>query len=193
MMTMSKMTMSDTLTRRVEIGELCTVSSGFRPLTMVTPQSAGRPTVADDLYQRGFEAGSATAAEVFETERARLIRLLESCQAFENESSDELALLIAETVLQLVTTSVGKGVVDADLLLARAKRAAALIAKADGERTLHAHPDDLPVIEGAALPLKLVADESMTRGSVRICCSTGWVEDGTSVFLDALRAELDLP
>jgi flagellar assembly protein FliH len=192
-MTMSKMTMSDALARRVEIGELCTVSSGFRPLTMVTRPSVERRAVADDLYQRGFEAGSATAAQVFETERTRLIELLESCQALEREPSDELASLIAETVLQLVTTIVGKGAVDSDLLLARAKRAAALIAKADGERTLHMHPDDLPVIEGAALPLKLVADKSMTRGSVRICCSTGWVEDGTSVFLDALRTELNLP
>ncbi len=187
------MIMSDTPARRVELGELCALSSNFRPQTPSVKQSAVQPVAIDDPYQRGFEAGSATAAEVFEAERERLIALLEACEAFQSEASDELAILIAETVTTLVASCVGQARIDADLLVTRARRAAALIASADREQTLHLHPEDLLMIEGVDLPLTLVADDSMMRGSVRIGCSAGWVEDGTSVFLDALRKELDLP
>jgi flagellar assembly protein FliH len=184
--------MSDTQSPRLEIGAVCSVSSGFRPLNLSENSVSSDANSLVDRYQLGFEDGSAVAAEVFEEERTRLIDLLRACEALQNEPSDELAVLIAETVRKLVTDIVGETPVSAERLLARAERAAAVIADVDGERTLHLHPDDLAMVVNAGLPVTLLADQNLARGSVRGGCSTGWIEDGTSAHLSDLYAALDL-
>ena len=40
--------------------------------------------------------------------------------------------------------------------------------------------------------LSIVGDPSLSRGDIRIDCSAGWIEHGTSLYLDALRSELGL-
>lgn len=100
--------------------------------------------------------------------------------------------MIAETVHALVRLTVGEVDVDGALLLERARRAAALVAVADAARTIHVHPDDIAFIESANLPLAVVADSGLLRGSLRIEDSAGWVEDGVSVHLEALREQLGL-
>ncbi len=101
-------------------------------------------------------------------------------------------MLIAETVERLVRLTAGELALDTDLLLARARRAATLVADAASAGTLHLHPDDLALLDPSALPLQAIADPGLARGSLRIEDSTGWVEDGVATHLEALREQLGL-
>ena len=97
-------------------------------------------------------------------------------------------MLIGETVYRLVTDIVGKAEIDADCLSRRASAAAALIAECDNARTLCVNPDDFPLLEGLRTSLLIEGDASLARGEIRIDCSAGWIEHGTSLYLDALRS-----
>jgi flagellar assembly protein FliH len=170
--------------------------SGFRPYWATQPRQATNPELieeaGDDPYEKGYRQGQADAEQAFSDERQRIVALLAACEAFQPEPSEELALLIAETVDGLVRLTVGEVEIDAALLLERARRAAALVAVADSDRRLHLNPDDLALLDAGALPLSAVPDPGLSRGSLRIEDSAGWVEDGVSIHLDALREQLGL-
>ena len=193
--------MSDSAVRTIRIVDAASPKSGFVPgnfarIDNVTsnknaPINGERPTAAD-RYDLGFADGSREAQDIFEVERAALQRLVESVGALQPESSEELAMLIGETVYRLVTDIVGKVPIDTDCLSLRASAAAALIAECDNARTLCVNPEDVPLLEGLRTSLKIEGDASLARGDVRIDCSAGWIEHGTSLYLDALRCELGL-
>jgi flagellar assembly protein FliH len=56
---------------------------------------------------------------------------------------------------------------------------------------MRVHPDDLPFLSGIGLPVDLVADATIGRGSLVLETDTGWIEDGHAVRLARLRASLD--
>lgn len=193
--------MSDSAVRAIRIIDAASPKSGFVPgnfaridhiPSMKNAQGNADWPASADRYDVGFEDGRRTAQDTFEVERAALQRLVESVGALQPESSEELAMLIAETVYRLVADIVGKTQVDEDCLSQRASAAAALIAECDNARTLCVNPDDLPLLEGLRTALTVEGDPSLARGDVRIDCSAGWIEHGTSLYLDALRCELGL-
>ena len=145
-----------------------------------------------DHFAQGFEEGRRATNEAFSTERAALLRLVESAAALQPEPSEELAMLIGETVYRLVTDIVGQVDIDRECLSRRATAAAGLVAECDNARTLCVNPDDLALLEGLRTDLTLAGDASLARGDVRIDCSAGWIEHGTTLYLDALRSELGL-
>lgn len=171
-------------------------AAGFRPTWLglrsdiATPEPIRQPI--EDPFDEGYRQGFAEAELAYSEERKRMTALLAACEALQAEPSEELALLIAETVDGLVRLTVGEVEIDAALLLERSRRAAAVVAVADGARTLRLHPEDLALIEPDALPITAIGDPAIGRGSLRIEDSAGWVEDGVSVHLEALREQLGL-
>lgn len=171
-------------------------AAGFRPMWLglhsevVTPEPLPEP--AEDPFGEGYRQGVAKAELAHSEERRRMSALLAACETLRPEPSEELALLIAETVDVLVRQTVGEVEIDGALLLERCRRAAAVIAVADGDRTLRLHPEDLALFEPAALPITAIGDPDIARGSLRIEDSAGWVEDGVSIHLEALREQLGL-
>jgi flagellar assembly protein FliH len=192
--------MFDTVIERIRVSDARINDGGFRPMTSTPSSAASAPPAAaalavdvlaePDRYDTGYQVGLREAAAAFAAERAALQRLMTSAAALQSEPSDELAALIGETVLHLVNQIVGEVAVDPDRLAGRARRAAALISECDDARTMSVHPDDLALLDGAHIPLPLVADAGLPRGSIRIGCSAGWIEAGTALYLDTLRAEL---
>jgi flagellar assembly protein FliH len=175
---------------RLSLVDVRRPASAFRPMRADAPQPA---TLAEpDAYAEGFAEGRQAAADFFATEHAAMAGLLASASALQPEPSEELAAMIALTVERLVCECVGNAAVDRDWLVGRARLAASLVAEADQARTLWLHPDDLPLIEGIELAVIPAADPSLDRGALRIDCSAGWIENGRSIHLDALRAELGL-
>jgi flagellar assembly protein FliH len=172
--------------------------AGFRPILRGGPGPAApvlsqpAPHPQEDPFEQGYRKGLEDAGEAFATERSRLGALVQSFEALQSEPSEELALLIAEAVHGLVRTIAGEVAVDPELLAARARKAAALIAEADGARTLHLHPEDIALLDVASLPLVVIPDPAIERGSVRIEDSAGWVEDGVAARLETLREQLGL-
>lgn len=164
------------------------VSADGLPGNIHTDESSS----AVDDYSLGFENGRKASEEAFAVERMALLALLEKANALRPEPSEELALLIGETVYRLVTDIVGQVEVDRDCLARRANAAAGIVAECDNARTLCVNPDDVALLEGLETSLTIVGDPSLPRGDLRIDCSAGWIEHGTSLYLEALRSELGL-
>lgn len=173
--------------------------SGFRPLRLApatrdraahAPNPAPIAELADDPFARGLIEGQRAAEAAFAVERHQLLALIAATEALQDEPSEELAQLIAETVERLVRQIVEAAPIDAAWLQAQAEAAAALVADCDKLRTLWAHPDDAALLADCPLPLAVDADASMARGTVRIETSAGWIEHGRAVYLDELRAAL---
>ncbi|WP_221795249.1 flagellar biosynthetic protein [Aquisediminimonas sediminicola] len=186
---------------RIAISALPLAMGRFRPQDVGGPSSAPVPpppaaptreVEIDAAYQRGHADGLAEAHAAMMAERTRLLALVASAEALRNEPSEELAQLIAETVERLVTQILGDVPIDGPQLRRRAEAAARLIGDCDAARTLWLHPDDMALIEQAPMGLTLMVDPKAEMGSIRIDCSAGWIEHGTALYLDALRAELGL-
>lgn len=201
--------MSDISFQSIRVADARVINSRFRPMLAegdfyadrhaesfaeIESQSEAEEAVAADadLRSQAYNEGFHAATLQFEEERAGLLALITTAQALQAEPSDEVAALIAETVERLVSAIVGSAAIDRDWLRERATRATQLIAEADAARTMWLHPDDVALLADAALNLVLMADPNAARGSIRIDCSAGWIEDGTAIHLDSLRTELGL-
>ncbi len=191
--------MSDNF-RLVSLSELTAGDNGFSPLFAPAVEMADAddkvhtepPTPAEDPYARGVSDGQDMAHALFASEREGLLKLIGSAEALQPEPSDELAVLIGESVATLVTQIVGDVAIDRTILETRARQAAAIIAECDAARTMWLHPDDADLLRDASLPLEIGADPEAERGSIRIDCSSGWIEHGTALYLERLRMELGL-
>jgi flagellar assembly protein FliH len=191
--------MSDAVVRAIQLSS-AKPNSNFRPLlTSMQVNTAGfaapdahLPISANgDQYKIGFLAGQTSAQEGFEIERAQYNALIASAQAIQSEASDELAALIAAAVSHLVHKITGSTPIDGEWLNRHASSAAALVSDCDMARTLWVHPDDMELIDQAAIGLTLMADPGSERGSISIECSQGWIEHGRALYLDRLSGLLD--
>jgi flagellar assembly protein FliH len=187
------MIMSEALIQQICVIDARQQGGGFRPMlgAVATVEDRDDAPIAD-LYALGFEEGQQMASQAAEIERAALMKLIASASALQSEPSEELAVLIGEAVDRLVSEIIGKASIDRDWLNTHAKRAADMVAECDAARTMWLHPDDLPLIDSNLISLTLMADPEAERGSIRIDCSTGWIEHGTALYLDELRTELGL-
>ena len=144
-----------------------------------------------DAFSQGWEEGRRTAELEFAAERHALAQLAEALEVLRPEPTNALALLLAETVDRLVRQIVGSTAIDPELLIARAQAAAALIGEETEPARLRVSPADVALLEGAQLPVAIVGDPHVERGSLVLETGQGWIEDGPAVRLDRLRAELD--
>ena len=193
--------MSELAVQLLRLADLHYEDKGFTPLhsnagssgCFVTSDTvAPLPLEEDDPYALGLFDGQQMVAAAFDLERQKLQDLIANSQALQPETSDELAVLIGEAVEMLVTQIVGSVAIDSDLLTARAKQAAAIVADCDAARTMWVHPDDLALLDEDAFSIALMPDPNAERGSIRIDCSAGWIEHGNALYLDQLRIELGL-
>ncbi len=173
---------------------------GFRPMSFdpaVREQEAQAaaytPVEAEpgeDPFEKGLAEGQRLAEAGFAVERGQLLALVAGAEALQDEPSEELAQLIAETVERLVRQIVADAPIDAMWLKDQAETAAALVSEADKARTLWVHPQDAALLMDADIRLPVAADPVMMRGTVRVESSAGWIEHGRAVYLNELRAAL---
>jgi flagellar assembly protein FliH len=193
--------MSDRITETgfapVALAEAMARGSGFRPMSFAssayaapTEQDAVDELDLDDPFARGLAEGQRLAEAAFVAERHQLLALLAGAEALQDEPSEELAQLIAETVERLVRQIVATAPIDAEWLQAQAETAASMVADADKARTLWVHPEDAVLLADCPLMLALESDPAMMRGTIRLETSSGWIEHGRAVYLDELRAAL---
>ena len=142
-------------------------------------------------YAEGLSEGRRLAMIDLEEERSALARLAASLEALKPENSDGLAALLADTVKRLVTQIVGEVEINADTLQERVQAIAAMIAEETVPKRLRLHPTDVARLQGATLPLDMVADPMLAPGTIVLDTGSGWVEDGPHVRLEKLRAQLD--
>ena len=185
--------MSEAAVNRLTLVEMRARPSAFSARTPGKPRSTVVSPVVKpegDDYATGYADGACAATAAFDIERNALQRLFSSLAVLQPEPSEELAALIAATVERLVTDIVGASPIDRDWLATRVARAISCIEEADAARTLWLHPDDAALIGDIGLAIDIRCDPVLERGSLRLDCSSGWVEDSRSAHLDALRAAL---
>ena len=145
-------------------------------------QAAERDPVAE-AYQRGYADGAAQAderASEAERERDRCRAAIELAFArFDERSAADLRERLRQTVLALCEEAIMPHALDVDGLAARIEQATAMLHRAQDDRRVLIHPDDMALVR-ARLPadLKLEEDPAMERGGLRIETEDGGIEDG---------------
>lgn len=147
--------------------------------------------VQADAFAQGFEAGRRTVEMEVAAERDAITRLAENLQILEPQPTNALAVLMAEAVERLVRQIVGQVDIDKDMLMERAERVAAMIGEDVEPGRLRVHPDDAALLSPARLPVAILGDASLERGTLLLETGEGWIEDGPAVRLERLRAALD--
>ncbi len=151
-----------------------------------------RPEKPEGDYARGLSDGAKAAEERFAEEREALTKLVVHAESMRPQASEELAQLIGTTVAALVGQIVGDFEPDADWLQSKIRKASDLISDCDKAQKIWMHPDDIALLSADTVEYDLCADPAAERGSIRIACSDGWVEDSNSLYLEKLSEELGL-
>ena len=144
-----------------------------------------------EAFGQGFDEGVRVSRTESEADRAAHLRLSLALEQLQPESSGALSALLSTAVLRLVRQIAGEVEVDIDLLEKRCLAIAECVEEELGQPALHLHPDDVALMEARNLPVRLLPDEEMLRGSVRLETSDGWVEDGPEIRLSRLQGLLD--
>lgn len=148
-----------------------------------------------EAYERGLAEGEAACRAALEDEfaareaargriEASLARLDGDCLAAMRET-------LRQTVLALCESAVLPLALDRDGLAARIDTALAMLTRAQDERVVLLHPEDLALLDGR-LPeaVQFRADLSVERGGLRIETQDGGIEDGPSQWRRILAEAL---
>ncbi|MFM5924035.1 MAG: FliH/SctL family protein [Novosphingobium sp.] len=177
-------------------------SSGFQsdPRFAPVPVAVPEPAAADDPLARawddghaaGFAEASATAAAAAEAERTARGRIELALARLDGEQAELLRQKLLLTVQALCEGALAPLALDRDALAARIGRAAAMLARAEDDKLLRLHPDDLQLI-ASDLPkgLEVQEDSTLERGALRIETASGGVEDGPAHWRRAIAEALN--
>lgn len=144
-----------------------------------------------EAFAEGLAEGRRTVELEVAAERSAVARLAETLESLQPEPPRELGLLLAETVKRLVRQVMGEVQIDDQALIERAMAAAEIVAEETAPVKMRVSPEDFERLQGARLPVELVADHHLAHGAILLETSGGWIEDGPEVRLDKLRAALD--
>ncbi|MFC4254889.1 hypothetical protein GRI97_05595 [Altererythrobacter xixiisoli] len=165
----------------------------FSPL-FVKPDPGPAPVVVEvpppidpaiAAYERGYAEGAAItqahadAAALARSEAAGRIEL--AFARMDEAALTDLKSMLRQTVIALCEATLLPAAIDQDGLTARIEKAAGMLQRAQDEKRVLLHPDDLALVRDR-LPqgLQLVADSSIERGGLRIETPDGGIEDGPS-------------
>ncbi|EGD59431.1 hypothetical protein Y88_1586 [Novosphingobium nitrogenifigens DSM 19370] len=147
------------------------------------PVEEAEPDPVADAYARGYaegaEAGQSSArAEAAAADAARH-RIETALSRMDAQMLDAFGARLRETVLALCESVLGDAAVSPNSLAARVETAASMFTRADDERVIRLHPEDLALIH-ARLPedWHCEPDSTLERGSIRVETAQGGVEDG---------------
>jgi flagellar assembly protein FliH len=139
----------------------------------------------------GFQEGERITREAHEADDSIRRDLIAAIGQLGGVGEGTLASLLSHSVLRLVTQIVGEVPVDEERLAERCVAIAAHIDPDDDKAVLEVNPLDLPLIPTEGLGVALTPNAQLSRGSVRLATSDGWIEDGPDVRLDRLKAMMD--
>lgn len=144
-----------------------------------------------EAYAAGRAEARAEAEAKAEADAALRSRLELACAKLDAAQQEELRRRLFDTVAALCECALAPLALDRDALERRVARAAAMLARADDERVLRLHPDDLELL-GAQLPAGWTVDPdpALERGSLRIETQSGGVEDGPASWRRAIAEAL---
>lgn len=177
-------------------------AGGFRhDARFALPVRAGQPlgdpvpvTIEDPValawaegYARGLEDARADAAEAAAAETGARAALDLSLARLDAEMAESLRQRLQDTVMALCEQTLVPYALDPQALAARVERAVAMFARAEDERVIRLHPDDLALVAGRlAAEWTILPDPALERGALRVESQSGGVEDGPAQWRRAL-------
>ena len=177
----------------------------FRPDSrfVAAGRSAAEPSLPEPdpedplaaAWAEGFAAGTeqarAEAEQALAADRAAREGLALSFAALDAKLQEELRLRLRDTVAALCEEALRPLALDAEALMRRIDRAVSMLARADDERVICLHPEDLAMI-GPQLDDEwhIRPDPALERGALRIESANGGVEDGPEQWRRAIAEAL---
>jgi len=171
----------------------------FAPLRAAPPPVAAEPAT-DPIaaaWSEGFTAGCNEAMDAAEQAareaHAAREKLSASFVRLDAEMAENLRHRLIETVTALCESVLQPMALDAEALARRAEKAVAMFVRADDERVIRLHPDDLDLVADK-LPAdwQVIPDSALERGALRIETINGGVEDGPQQWRAAIAEALRL-
>jgi flagellar assembly protein FliH len=146
-------------------------------------------------FAEGYAAGAAEAQANAEYQANEIAAAREglglSFARLDKELEEELRLRLRDTVAALCEAAIAPLTLDSDALLARVERAVAMLARADDDRVIRLHPDDLALVSPRlAADWEVLPDPTLERGALRVETSSGGVEDGPEQWRIAIAEAL---
>lgn len=177
-------------------------SGGFRSDARFSPLAAHTLSAEPDhliepedpqatAFSEGFAAGYCEAQELA-AEQARLDAAAReglelSFARLDRDLGEELRLRLRDTVAALCEAALAPLAIDEDALTRRIERAVAMLSRADDDRVIRLHPDDLSLVSSRlCAEWQIVPDPTLERGALRVETSTGGVEDGPDQWRRAI-------
>jgi flagellar assembly protein FliH len=146
-------------------------------------------------YAQGFAAGAAEAearaAEQAAVAAAARAGLASSIARLDETLAAELHQRLRDTVAALCEAALAPLTLDEDAMLRRIERAVSLLARADDERLIRLHPEDVALLSPRfAADWQVLPDRSLERGELRVETANGGVEDGPELWRRAIAEAL---
>lgn len=140
-----------------------------------------------DGFRQAMEQVAA-AAEVDDAVRTRLSLSFERLDALLEE---ELRMRLSETVAALCEAAIAPLAIDEAALLRRIGAAVSMLARADDERVIRLHPEDIAMLAPKfAQDWHVQPDPQLERGTIRVESTMGGVEDGPTTWRLAIAEAL---
>ncbi|MBO9722964.1 MAG: flagellar biosynthesis protein [Novosphingobium sp.] len=167
------------------------------------PEPEPRPPVPEaevpdpiaEAFNQGFAMGHEQASHEAqiraEAEAAAHDKLSLAFSRLDEARAEELRLRLRDTVSALCETAIAPLVLDPDALLRRIGVAMAMLTRADDERLIRLHPEDLRLVSPRlSAEWQVQPDATLERGSLRIETASGGVEDGPANWRRAIAEAL---
>jgi flagellar assembly protein FliH len=175
-----------------------TSASAGLPASAAAPSAAPHSESEDPLtiaFAEGFAAGAADAqARLAQRAGADALAsegLALSFARLDAVLEEQLRQRLRDTVAALCEAAIAPLALDEDALIRRVERAVAMLARADDERLIRLHPDDIALLAPRfAADWQVVPDAALERGALRVETQTGGVEDGPDLWRRAIAEAL---
>lgn len=163
--------------------------AGFRKDTRFSAPAAPETPPPPDLqpadpvalaFTQGFEAGvtEALAAAAQQAQAESTAR---------DALAEKLRLRLRDTVAALCEAAIAPLALDQAALMARIERAVGMLARADDERVIRLHPEDMAFLSAQMHEdWHIQPDPALERGALRIESANGGVEDGPAQWRAAI-------
>ena len=176
------------------------VSFGGAVASPVVPEPQPEPAFeAEDpvavAFAEGYAAGAAEAQALAAQQAAADAEAAQGLALSFTRLDDELAEALRQklraTVAALCEAALAPLAIDEDALMRRIERALALFSRADDERVIRLHPEDIDLIsQRFAEEWHVIPDGSLQRGAIRVETATGGVEDSPELWRRAIEEAL---
>lgn len=153
--------------------------------------SGGEDDIFEMAYRKGWEDGQAALEQEQGANDKAAVSLADAIHHLNDLYSTGSFALILNAIESLFRRCSELAVPDPVMLQAWATQLADKIDQDQKGASLILHPDDMGLIDQDLCKLPLRADPSMLRGNLKLSHAGGWIEKGSEVVLDELRALID--